>query len=396
MAATITFVQLDYYKMGSGVYRHGILLPRNGFRHLFHRDGKTATVDVFLDGMGSMRINTNGKTDATIMMDPGRAAGMDEATMVLLAAIPMALHPQAGTVAAIGLGSGLTTHALLLNPRISRVDTVEIEEAIVTAAQNFRPNVELAYTDPRSRIIVDDAKTFFSTHHNNYDIIISEPSNPWVSGVSGLFSEEFYRQVKSHLTADGLFVQWVQLYEINSDLVFSVLKAISVNFSDYVIYAPDDLDIVIVGKKSGLIPAPDASLLKHPPLAAALNRIRITGIQDLALRKVGDRKSFGKLIESVPIRANSDYHPILDQNAARTRFLNESAQELLYFARLPLPVSVLLSGAAPPQEPTGINPTAAFLLSQEATNAMALRDYFILDQRFDAVAENDRNAALRV
>ena len=399
VAATMAFVQLDYYKMGSGVYRYGVLLPRNGFRHLFHRDGKTATVDVFLDGMGAMRINTNGKTDATIMMDPGRAAGMDEATQILLAAIPMALHPQGGTVAAIGLGSGLTTHTLLLNPLITRVDTVEIEAGMVAAAQNFRPNVERAYTDPRSRIYLDDAKTFFTTFQKKYDIIISEPSNPWVSGVSGLFSEEFYRLIRSHLNDDGLFVQWVQLYEINIDLVMSVLKAISANFPDFAIYAPDDLDILIVAPKNGPIPAPDATLLKHPALATTLNRISITGIQDISLRKLGDRKTFGHLITSYPVRANSDYFPLLDQNAARTRFLNESAQELLSFARLPLPVAELLSGAVPPQEPTDITSTAAFTITQGAATAMALRDYFLsghFDQTDGAMSGNDRNDALRV
>jgi spermidine synthase len=396
LAGTVGLVELDLFKMGSGVYRFGILLPRRGFRHLYHLDGKTATVDVFLDGMGTMRINTNGKTDATIMMDPERSAGMDESTMTLLAAIPMSLHPHATSAASIGLGSGLTAQILLTNPLIRRVDTVEIEKGMVEAARNFRPNVELVYTDPRSRIHVDDAKTFFSTHNGKYDLIISEPSNPWVSGVSGLFSEEFYRLVKRSMNADGLFVQWVQLYEIDTELVISVLKAVAANFSDFAVYAPDDTDIMIIARKSGLVPEPDPNLLKNPAIAAALKRIRIEGAQDIELRKLGTGKSLRKLIASFPVRANSDYYPVLDQNAGRTRFLGANAQELLYFGQAPLPVTELLSGGGRSRERTEITATASFWKSEEAATAMALRDYFIAGKTLQNIAPNDQQQAVRL
>lgn len=399
VAATSGFVELDLFKMGSGVYRFGILIPRLSFRHLYHLDGKTATVDVFLDGLGSMRINTNGKTDATIMTDPERFAGMDEATMTLLAAIPMALHPQATTAASIGLGSGLTTQILLSNPQIRSVDTVEIEQGIVDAAQNFRPMVDLVYTDPRSRIHVDDAKTFFSARSGKYDIIISEPSNPWVSGVSGLFSEEFYRLIRNHIADDGLFVQWVQLYEINTDLVVSVLKAVSSNFADFAVYAADDRDILIVARKNGQVPAPDAQLLQKPLIAAALKKIQVERLQDFEIRRIGTKKTLGKLLESFPIRANSDYYPVLDQNAARTRFLNASAEEFVSFAQSPLPAAKLLDRIAPKTDMTDITPSAFFPPSQAAFTAMALRDYFLsggFPTRYGDSAEKDRHQAVQL
>jgi spermidine synthase len=399
VAATLGFVNLDLVKMGSGVYRHGILLNSEHFRHLYHLDGKTATVDVFRDGLGSTRINTNGKTDATIMMDPERSAGLDEHTMVLLAAIPMALHPHATTAAAIGLGSGLTTHTLLCNPRLARVDTVEIEQGMVEAARNFRPNVELVYTDPRSLIHVDDAKTFFSSRNGRYDLIISEPSNPWVSGVAGLFSDEFYRLIKRSLRNDGLFVQWVQLYEINLELVVSVLKAVATNFADFVVYAPDDRDILIVAKKSGQVPEPDPDFLKNPVLASALRRVQIGGAQDIAVRKIGSKKMLGRLLASFPVRANSDYYPVLDQNAARTRFLNESAGELLNFSQEHLPTLERLAGSPLGRRKTEVTPTAAFPKSQDAFTAMAIRDYILsgsFDPRYADVAEEDKKLAIRL
>ena len=188
------------------------------------------------------------------MMAQGSVVSADESTMILLAAIPMSLNPRAETAAAIGLGSGLTSHTLLTNPRLQQVDTVEIEKGMIEGANNFRPRVELVFSDPRSRIINDDAKTFFSTYNKKYDLIVSEPSNPWVSGVAGLFSSEFYRVIGRHMNDDALFVQWLQLYEINVDLVASVLKAISANFSDFAVYASNDSDIMVIARKNGRCP----------------------------------------------------------------------------------------------------------------------------------------------
>jgi len=311
------------------------------------------------------------------MMEAGGESTTDESTMSLCAILPLALNPQIRTAATIGLGSGLTSQTLLSYPSIETVDTVEIEKKMVEAARYFRPRVERVFTDPRSRIFIDDAKTFFSTYNRKYDLIVSEPSNPWVSGVAGLFSEEFYRRMNNHLHDDGLFVQWVQLYEINVDLVVSVLKAVSANFSDYAVYASHDLDLFIIARKKGLMPEFDPRVLQMPETASALRRIYIEGTQDIELRKIGGKNIFERLIQSYPIRANSDYYPVLDQNAARARFLGNSARELTGFTHFPLPTLDMLSGKRPPWQTTDVKPSPHFLESKAAHTAMALRDYFL-------------------
>ncbi len=377
VAATFLFVQLDPFKMGSGVYRNGILESPDTDRLLYYKDGRTATVSCFLDNQGVISIRTNGKVDAGIMTVPENENTVDETTMILLAVVPMTLAPQMKTVAAIGMGSGLTSHTLLSNPSIQQVDTVEIEKEMVAAANYFRPRVELVYTDPRSRIYIDDAKTFFSTYNKKYDLIVSEPSNPWVSGVAGLFSREFYRLIKTHLRDGGLFVQWVQLYEINVDLVASVLKAISENFSDYEVYASNDNDMLIVAKKGGLLPDPDYSVLTVPAINSALKRIKVNSSQDISIRKAGSKKFLAPLLESFSTRANSDYHPVLDQNAARARFLKDSAQDFLNFQHIPIPAMEILDGALLRQDATNVTFTNYLFKAQATVTAMALRDYFM-------------------
>ncbi len=395
----LLFVELDPYKMASGVYRFGTLLGRDEHQLLYHEDGKTATVSLMRNTDGSMAINTNGKTDAAITMDESMQATNDESTMILLAAIPMAVHPKAITAVTIGLGSGLTSHALLSNPLLKEVDTVEIEERMVKAATNFRPRVELVYTDPRSKIYIDDAKTFFSTYNKRYDLIISEPSNPWVSGVAGLFSVEFYRLIKDHMNENGLFVQWVQLYEIDLDLVTSVLKAVSANFSDYSVYAPQDGDIIIIAKKNGLLSDLDPEVLKVPAITTLLKRIHVESVQDIAIRKIGIKRILQKMIETFPIRANSDYYPVLDQNAARTRFLASTAKGLLDFTHMPLPTLEMLGGQGFSWKKTDVNPSKYLLESQAAFTAMAIRDYLLyggFDLKYGDIPEHVKKQAIRL
>ena len=142
-------------------------------------------------------------------------------------------------IANIGFGSGLTTHALLASPGIERLDTIEIERQMVQGAKAFMPRNRRAFEDPRGRVHFEDAKTYFAAHGEKYDIIVSEPSNPWVSGVATLFSEEWYGNVKRYLRDDGLFVQWVQAYEIDSGLLSTVFNALGKHFGDYTIYTAD-------------------------------------------------------------------------------------------------------------------------------------------------------------
>ena len=380
VAAVAGLVRIDPYKMLAGVYRSGKLLDAAESAIVFHKDGRTATVSVDVSKGGVMSIRTNGKIDAGINVNTNNADSGEEATMVLAAALPMFYHPHARTVANIGLGSGLTTHTVLGNPALQTVDTIEIEKEMVTAARLFSNRVVRVYNDPRSHIYIDDAKTFFSSHNSKYDIIISEPSNPWVSGVAGLFSDEFYHSVRRYLNADGIFVQWMQLYEINDDLVASVMKSLSRNFSDYVVYATDAFDIVILAKPNGTFPCPEPALFGVAEIAGALKRVNVANIQDLTSRKIGDKQMLDAFFAMSPEASNSDYFPVLDQNAARARFLGSAASNLVMFAIERQPLAEMLGHVAEnsPQVAT-TDVTISYFHPRTWCIAMAMtvRDYFI-------------------
>jgi spermidine synthase len=327
LAAFVT-TDLNLLRMSSGVFRHGMFDDPATSTVRFYRDGKTATIAV-VDNYTKRSIRTNGKVDAAIEIDPKAGASIDEPTMVLAGALPLAMKPGAKLIANIGLGSGLTTHTLLGSPAVAEVDTIEIERMMVEGAKLFDPANRRAFADPRSRIHIEDAKTFFAAHAKRYDIIVSEPSNPWVSGVSTLFSEEFYGQVKRYLREDGLLVQWVQSYEINIGLMSSIFQALGKHFPDYAIYGGGRSgDLFVIATPAGRLPELKADVFAIPGVAADLTRLGYRDIGDLNALRIGGRRALEPLFLHTGFPANSDFFPVIDQRAPKSRFKNESAEDL--------------------------------------------------------------------
>ncbi|MGQ0653859.1 MAG: hypothetical protein ACT4P4_16605 [Betaproteobacteria bacterium] len=336
--------RLDPNKMTAGVFRHGELAASRNAEVLFQKDGKTATVHL-VRYPDATSLRTNGKSDGSINMDPQGQRGTDEVTMVLTAAIPLALRPEAKSAAVIGIGTGLTSHTLLQSLALERVDTIEIEPAMAEAARGFMPRNRGVFVDPRGRIWYDDAKSFFSTRARRYDLIISEPSNPWVSGVSGLFTREFYRRVRGHLEEGGLLAQWIQLYEIDASLVASVLRALGQAFPHYAVFAPSDHDLLIVAGERPLPLPAQARVFEEPGVAKELWTVHVLTGGDLDARFVGTRATLEPLVESYDVPANSDYAPLLDLNAASHRFTEKSAADVVGMLNHGVPVLEMLDPA---------------------------------------------------
>ena len=333
--------ELNPNKMTAGVFRHGDLSSSADAKILFNRDGKTATVHLVRYG-DATSIRTNGKSDGSINMDRDGQRGSDEITMVLTGAVPLALKPAAKNAAVIGIGTGLTMHALLQSLKLESVETVEIEAAMAEAARGFAPRNSSAFADPRGRIFIDDAKTFFSTRNRRYDILVSEPSNPWVSGVSSLFTREFYRRIRSHLNEGGVLVQWFQLYEVDPSLLASVMKALGETFPHYSVYAPSDHDVLILASMNPLPKLADTSVFEQPALAQELRTVHVLAPGDLDARYLGNRATLEPLFASYGMPANSDFYPVLDLNAARHRFMEKSASEVVALLNAGMPVLEML------------------------------------------------------
>lgn len=378
LALALGLFALDPHLAASGVFRASQkLLSADAVKMLFHEDGKTATVSLLEYRNEPLRvIRTNGKTDASINYGPPENYRLDEVTMTLTGAIPLLLNPAAGVAANIGIGSGLTSHVMLADPLLARLDTIEIEAKMIEAARGFLPRNENVFNDRRSHIAIEDAKSYFSNRQQPYGIIVSEPSNPWVSGISSLFSDEFYAHTRRHLAPRGIFLQWLQLYEIDESLVISVLKAIDRNFADYAIFASNYADILIVASADAALPALPGRL-PATAISSELARIGILGSKDIHGRLVATRRMLRPLLKSYDIAPNSDYYPVLDQNANHARFLGANAFKLSLLPIEPLPLLDMLAAddaiARRPADATPISNSRNFGRPQPAAFAGYLK-----------------------
>jgi spermidine synthase len=332
-ALPLFMVHFDSLLLNSGVFRYYIQDINDADRNTTWnaRDGRTATISFFqlLDGT-KRTLKTNGKTDASLMLQGNRIvmAG-DELTQAALAYYPMAVFDRPYTAAIIGFGSGRTAYHLLSDPMLKDLEIVEIEPEVVNLARGFMPFNKRAYEDPRAKIVIADAKTYFFVNDKSYDLIVSEPSNPWVSGVSSLYTLEFYRHCSGFLRSGGILVQWLHTYEFNSELLLSIIKAMDSVFPQIKIFQvphpgyPDMTDIVLIAGKQ------DFSL-------SFLDRFSTTGSIKADLDETGTRPEFFGLQNYLlstktlqPIldnyRPNSDFHPYVDNGAEKAFFLKQTA-----------------------------------------------------------------------
>lgn len=333
-------------RLASGVYRYGRAVPEKA-QILYYRDGKTASVAVRTDGGSVVSIVTNGKPDAAINLHPASPPTGDEYTMTLLGALPLLLKPDAKRYANIGFGSGLTAEVLLSHSSPQSLDTVEIEPAMVSGAFAFAPRVIRPFKDKRASVAFEDAKSFFARHHKVYDVIISEPSNPWVNGVAGLFTTEFYRDIRRHLAPGGLLVQWLHLYEFNDRLLGSILSALSENFSDFEIYEANNVDLVVVAVVEGRAPRALTLPEQETPFMEHLKRIGITHGSHISARRMLNKQQAQRLFAHAHPPVNSDYHPYVQLESTRARFVSRIAHAVQDLSGAALPVIEMTGGGAP-------------------------------------------------
>jgi spermidine synthase len=138
----------------------------------------------------------------------------DRLTQSLGAHVPLLLHPDPHKVMILGLASGMTAGEALLYP-VDRLDVLEINDQAVKAAELFNPWNNGCLSNPRTRIIVQDGRNHLELTKERYDVIISEPSNPWMAGMANVFTRDYFETAKARLTKDGIFVQWIHSYDMD-------------------------------------------------------------------------------------------------------------------------------------------------------------------------------------
>lgn len=190
----------------------------------------------FLDNMA---LWTNGKVDAS-------TAKNDMQNQDFLGQLPLLFHKKPERVLNIGFGSGVTAGAVVTHDEVVRLDCVELDPLVVKAAGTFFSDVNNdVLADPRVKVHYEDGRHWLYTSNEMFDVIISEPSNIWISGVSQLFTREFYKIADDHLDEGGIFTQWLPAYDLNREDLLLIVKTLSNRF-EHIIYWTNLTDIILL------------------------------------------------------------------------------------------------------------------------------------------------------
>jgi len=215
----------------------GRYLRGYGSEQLFFQEGWNSAVSVWRDGNQTW-LKVNGKVDASSVAD------MD--TQVMLGLLPALAHPKPARVFVVGFGSGTTTRTLADVPGVDRIDVAEIERAVLRASRLFRDANRDVLDDPRVHVIEDDARSALMLATAPYDVIVSEPSNPWIAGVASLFTRDYYRVVARRLAPGGLFCQWLQMYRVTPSAVAVVIANLRAVFPHVEVWYANASDLMVL------------------------------------------------------------------------------------------------------------------------------------------------------
>jgi spermidine synthase len=204
---------------------------------LYYREGLTATISVHRLRKDYLYLKTNGKVDSSYG---------DALTMLMTGYVPMFLHPAAKDIAIIGLGAGMTAKAVAAFP-VRGIEVLEIEPAMVEAAAYFKDKIGRILEDPRVKIVPTDGRNYMMAVPRLYDLIISEPSNPWIAGIASLFTREFYAITKRKLKPNGIFAQWIHNYSMSPDDFRMVLRTFGQSFPYVSVWNLKEADFLLIG-----------------------------------------------------------------------------------------------------------------------------------------------------
>lgn len=279
---------------------------------LYYRDGATGTVSVERTEEDVI-LRVNGKSDASALGD--------RETQLLMGHLGPVILGHAERALVIGYGSGMTLGAIARHP-LATIDVVEISPEVIEAAEFFLPWVHDTREDPRVRLYLEDARTFLFRTPYQYDLIVSEPSNPWVAGVANLFTREFFVQARQKLTPRGMLLQWFHTYETSDEVVRLIVRTAVEQFPDVRLFQSNHADFFLV---ASMQPRALEAETARTAFARAtdLASVGLTQWETLFALELTDRRELRTLAGSGPV--HTDRRPLLEFLAAEAFYAGSQA-----------------------------------------------------------------------
>jgi spermidine synthase len=309
---------------------------------LFYREDGAGVVTVRRSPAGVLSMQINGRTEAS--------GGGDLATQILAADLPLLLHPDPRNVLLVGLASGISLGAAARHP-VESVRVVEIVPSVVDGARLFADDNGGALDDPRVEIAIDDARSHLLARPERYDVIASQPSNPWVSGVANLFTVEFYRLARRRLRPGGLFAQWVQGYRLEPVDLRGIARSFIEVFPDATLWeeSAGGGDFFLVGGDGPIVVDPVRYGAVPDGVRVDLARAGVGSAAALASRFVCGPDGLRAFAGGAPLHTDDDLY--LEWRAPLALFRDTLAAQTGAINRFREPVHALLPASPAARDP---------------------------------------------
>jgi len=283
---------------------------------LWEEEGRESNVALIADKGISFLIN--GKNDGSARGDAG--------TMIMSGLMGPLLAPAPRHALVIGLGTGMTAGWLGQVPSVTRVDVLELEPAVRRVAEACAAVNAGAMQNPKVQLWYGDARELLMVLPGQYDLMTSEPSNPFRAGVASLFTREFYRAALQKLTPGGLFLQWVQAYEVDAPTIQTACATLASVFPVVETWATQAGDLLFVGARQPLVCDVPAwrSRIREEPLRSALAQAwRVTDLEGVLAHFLGSDELSRTIAATPGLALNTDDHTVMEFNFARTVAVRE-------------------------------------------------------------------------
>jgi spermidine synthase len=254
----------------------------------------------------------NGKIDGGVFSDRATQAGL-----ALLGAL---VHGGPKRALVIGLGTGMTAGWLGALPGMEHVDVAELEPSIVEVARRARAANQGVLDRKNVTLRFGDGRELVLTSREQYDLVVSEPSNPYRAGISSLYTIEFYEAVSRRLRDHGLLVQWVQGYAVSADTIRTIARTLRTVFPHVEIWQSMFGDILFTASKEPRVLDADAlraRLSEEPYRTGTLRTMLFGDVEGLLGRFIATNAAVTRMIAG-DARVNTDDHNDLDYAFART------------------------------------------------------------------------------
>lgn len=160
-----------------------------------------------------------------------------------------ALKPDAKSVCCLGLATGITASGLELLENPPPITAIELSENVVELAKKyFQKESGPFFSRPENEVIVEDARTYMAASHNKFDLIVGDLYRPFGLGEGRLYSVEHFRNVKSALTPEGIFCQWIPAYQLNEENWITIATTFQKVFPEaLVVYGSPNVNFPVIG-----------------------------------------------------------------------------------------------------------------------------------------------------